>query len=254
MRFFSLLFIALVCMASCTTPKQTGINYLEQVNDTSIKGMPTVQEPVIQRNDLLAITVYSASINPVIDAPYNLPQQPGTGGTNAPSGFLVDASGNIEYPRLGTIKAEGLTKSELANQIKLKLQGQLTSPSVIIRFINYKVTVLGEVRVPGTYTVPAERVTIFEALGLAGDVTEFGRRNNVKVYRENNGQRDIVTLDLTDKSMFNSPFYVLQQNDIVFVEQNTERSRQRNQQNTAQQVGIITGIITTIALILNFIK
>jgi polysaccharide export outer membrane protein len=96
------------------------------------------------------------------------------------------------------------------------------------------------VNTPGSFTVPTERITVLEALGLAGDVTEFGQRNTVKVLRENNGQRQVGTLDLTKASFFESPFYNLQQNDVVIVEQNGQRSRQREQQNTATRIGIAT--------------
>lgn len=256
MRHFHLIALgAVLWLASCKTQQPVGVNYLENTRDTTITGLVAFKEPVIQKNDLLSITVYSESINPAIDAPYNIPQTASsTGSASTPAGFLVDVNGNITYPRLGVIKAEGLTKTALSELIKSKLQNQLTNPSVTIRFLNYRVTVLGEVRNPGTYTVPVERVTILEALGLAGDITEFGRRNTVKVLRETNGQQQVASINLSSKDMFTSPYFVLQQNDVVFVEQNGERRGQRNQQNVAQQVGIATGIVTTIALLLNFLK
>jgi polysaccharide export outer membrane protein len=131
----------------------------------------------------------------------------------------------------------------------------LEQPSVIVRFLNFKISVLGEVKSPGTFTLPTERVTILEALGLSGDVTDFGRKNNVMVVRENsNGQIERGRIDLTSDSMFSSPFYRLQQNDVVFVESNGRKLQQQERQETAQQIGIATSIITAIALILNFIK
>lgn len=256
MRIFLFIAFAALCLSACRTRKATGINYLENIRDTTINGLQAYKEPVIQKNDLLAITVYSSSIIPGTDAPYNLPQSAQGTGAEGPS-FLVSNAGTIEYPRIGTIKAEGLTKTELAELIKSKLSGtQLTNPSVIIRFLNYKVTVLGEVARPGVYTFPSERVTILDALGIAGDVTEFGKRNTIKIWRENadGGSSQVATIDLSTKNMFTSPYYVLQKNDVVMVEQSGERRSQRTQQNTAQQIGIVTGIITTIALILNFIK
>lgn len=256
MRIFILLCFSAIILGStsCTTQKKAANNYLENVADTTVKDLANMPDPVIQKNDLLSIKVYSASINPLVDAPYNLPEQVTTGGSTTSSGFLVDEKGTIEYPRLGTIQVEGLTKTQLAALIKQKLEGQLTQPTVIIRFLNYRITVLGEVRTPGTFNVPAERVTVLEALGLAGDVTEFGKKNNIKILRENNGQRDIGTVDLTSKEMFTSPYYHLQQNDVVIVDQSRQRVRQREQQNTAQQIGIASSIITAVALILNFLK
>jgi polysaccharide export outer membrane protein len=215
-----------------------------------------LSEPVIQKNDLLSIKVYSLSANPAIDAMYNLPEQTvvGSSTTTATAGFLVDNDGSIEYPRSGKLYVEGLKKAELAEVIKKRLDTILKSPSVIVRFLNYRITVLGEVRTPGTYNIPTERVTILEALGLAGDITEFGNKTTVKIMRENAGQADIQTVDLTSKEIFTSPFYRLQQNDVVFVEQTNRKIRQQEQQNIAQQIGIATGILTGVALILNLIR
>jgi len=113
---------------------------------------------------------------------------------------------------------------------------------------------LGEVRTPGTFNVPSERVTILEALGLAGDITEFGNKSTVKVFREIDDRATVQSVDLTAKDIFTSPFYRLQQNDVVFVEQNRRKLQQQQQQTVAQQVGIATGIITAIALIINIIR
>ena len=257
MRVFYLLLILgnIVLASSCSTQKKTIYNYLENVNDTTTQIMNLPPDPIIQIGDVLSIRVYSMSINPATDIPYNLPEQAVEGSSaTVTSGYLVDGKGNIEYPRLGTLHVAGLTKEQLADTIKAKLEDQLIKPSVIVRFVNFRVTVLGEVGRPGTFTVSTERITILEALGQAGDVSEFGKRNTVKVIRELNGQREIGTIDLSSKSMFGSPYYHLQQNDVVLVEQSGRRVRQQDQQNLAQQIGIATSIITAIALILNFIK
>jgi polysaccharide export outer membrane protein len=228
------------------------MNYLENIDDTLILGNTAALEARIKKNDMLSIRVYSMSIDPATDLPYNLPE---TGGQTNTSGFLVDRNGNIEYPRVGTLKAEGLSKEELAEVIRQRLSDQLKQPSVVVRFQNYRITVLGEVRSPGTYTVASETLTILEALGMAGDVTEFGRRGKVKILREGaDGQRSIASLDLTSSEMFTSPYFRLQQNDVIFVDQTERRLRQQEQQQIVQQIGIATGLITTIALILNFIK
>ncbi|MFL5809007.1 MAG: polysaccharide biosynthesis/export family protein [Flavisolibacter sp.] len=257
MRFFSLFCFAAVFAASCTTQKQIPNNYLQNVSDTTSKDSAILAVPVIQKGDLLSIKIFSQAngINPTVDAPYNLQDQ-AAGGNSAAGGFLVDQSGNIEYPQLGILHVEGLTREEVAAQIKTRLTetNQLTNPSVIVRFINYRITILGEVKSPGTFTLPTDRVTILEALGLAGDVTEYGKKNTVKVVRENNGNREIGTIDLTSAGMFNSPYYRLQQNDVVFVEQTTRKLKEREQQNVAQQIGIATSIITAIALIITIVR
>jgi polysaccharide biosynthesis/export protein len=258
MKFFCWIcfIVALIVFStSCATRKRLPVNYLENLSDTTIPSGLKANEATIRKNDILSIRVYSMSIDPSTDIPYNLPEGQGTGANNTTTGFLVDQNGNIEYPRIGTVKAEGLTKEELAEVIKSRLQDQLKQPSVMVRFINYRITVLGEVRGPGTFSVPSERITILEALGMAGDVSEFGKRSNVKVMRESSdGQRTVGTIDLTSSQMFNSPFYTLQQNDVVFVDQSDKRTKQQDQQQTMQQIGIATSLITVIALVLNFIK
>ena len=260
MRVLNLLLITAIILfgASCGTQNKAVRNYLENTSDTTLAILLPPKEPTIQKNDLLSIRVYSMSIDPATDIPYNLPEQSPGGGAAAGNinlrGFLVDAEGNIEYPRLGTLQVAGLTKDQLAALIKQKLEGQLTQPSVIVRFINYKVTVLGEVGAPGTYSAPNEKLTILEALGMAGDITEFGKKNNIKILRESNGQREIGIMDLTSKNLINSPYYHLQQNDVVMVEQTQRRIQQQERQNVAQQIGLVTSVITAVALILNFIK
>jgi len=253
---FFLCLSAVLFLFSCGTQKEIVKNYLEKTNDTTGTNLINLTEPVIQKDDLLSIKVYSLAAKPEIDALYNLPEQTvaGSSTTTATAGFLVDAEGNIEYPRLGTIHAEGLKKNELAQLIRGKLDTILKSPSVIVRFLNYRITVLGEVRTPGTFTIPTERITILEALGLAGDITEFGNKATVKIKRESGGLVSVQTIDLTAKDIFTSPYYRLQQNDVIFVEQNRRKLQQQEQQTIAQQVGIATGIITAIALIINIIR
>lgn len=254
MRLFISFFIIVLFITSCRTQKETYQNYFQNISDTTIKDS-MFRQTVIQKGDLLSIRVYSlaSGINPEADAPYNLPDQGGSANTNT-AGILVDQNGNIEYPQVGVLKAEGLTREELAASIREKLESQLNRPTVVVRFINYKITVLGEVGSPSTFTVPTERITILEALGLAGDITEFGRKDNVKVVRDNNGEIVVGTIDLTSKDMFTSPYFKLKQNDVVMVDQTGKRIQQRERQEVAQQIGIATSIITAIALILNFIK
>ena len=257
MKFFSwACFIAIVFFVSCTSQKAVTNNYLYQVRDSSGKSITTYTSPVIQKGDLLSIRVYSKAngLKPQAESPYNLAGEQSASGTASTIGYQVDENGNIEYPQLGILHVEGLTREQLSDLIKNKLEGQLDQPSVIVRFLNFKITVLGEVNHPGTFTVPTERVTILEALGLSGDITDFGKKNNVMVLRENNGVIDRGIINLTSDSMFRSPYFHLQQNDVVLVEQTGRKLQQQQQQNTAQQIGIAISIITAIALILNFIK
>jgi polysaccharide export outer membrane protein len=266
--FFRLVLVSAILVlfiSSCRTQKSLPYNYLENVADTSIQNTVKIPELTIQKGDLLSIQIYSATTHPETDALYNLPNFGGispsgsSGGTGSAviSGFLVDANGNIEYPRIGTIHVEGLKKSDLADLIKKRInqpEPQLENPTVIVRFLNYKITVLGEVQKPGSYNIPGERVTVLEALGLAGDIAVYGKRNTVKIIREVNGNREIGTIDLTSKDFFESPYYNLLQNDIVIVEAKRAKVRQADTQEVSQRISLALGIITSIALIYNVFK
>lgn len=256
MRIFQIIVpLSLLALLSCRSQYKTPTNYLQRI-DTTEKALLNMAEPRIRKADLLSIKVYSQSADPRTDIPYNLPEQAASGSTNnvLTTGFLVDEKGDIEFPRIGTLHVEGITKTVLANEIKTSLDTVLKNPSVIVRFLNYRVTVLGEVRSPGTFTIPTERITILEALGLAGDVTDYGKKDTVRVAREINGQLQVGYVPLTSANLFASPYYRLQQNDVVFVEQTRRKLQQQEQQTVAQQIGIATGIITAIALIVNIIR
>lgn len=256
MRLSHILLLALFsCLLHSCRTQRAVYNYLEDVADTSFKNKVYVAEPRIQQNDLLSVRVYSASVDPTIDALYNLPVLQGAGAQNTQQqGFLVDVRGNIELPRIGVIHADGLTKGELEEIIKNKLQGQLTDPSIIVRFLNFRITVLGEVGAPGVLNIPTERLSILEAVGMAGGVTEFGKIKQVKILREYNGVRQLGTLDLTSKNIFESPYYQLQQNDVVLVDQNRYKLRRTEQTRISQQIGFALSIITSIALLYNIFK
>lgn len=251
MRFALYIICSSVLFFSCRTQRAV-YNYLEDVNDTSFKKSVFIAETVIQKNDLISIRVYSSATDPLVDQLYNLPVQQGANQMQGGQvgGFLVDVNGNIEMPRIGVIKAEGLKKGDLEEVIKSKLQGQLTQPNVIVRFLNFRITVLGEVGNAGVLNIPTERLTVIEAIGMAGGVTEFGTIKQIKILRENNGVRQLGFLDLTSKEIFSSPYYQLQQNDVVLVDQNRYKLRQTEQQRVAQQIGFATGIISTVALLI----
>ncbi len=251
MRLFFICSILIFSLLSCRTQKNVTQNYLQDVSDTTIREAMSFRQSVIQKGDILSIRVFSDAIGTSLaDVPFNLEPLNTTGAT----GYLVDANGNIEYPQLGSIKAEGLTREQLSTAIKILLEGKLNRPAVDVRFLNYRITVLGEVRSPSTFTLPTERITILEALGLAGDISEFGKKDNVKIIRETDGQVEIGTIDLTSNNMFASPYFRLQQNDVVFVEQTGKKIKQQEQMVVAQQIGIATSIVTAIALIINLIR
>ncbi|NOT52794.1 MAG: polysaccharide export protein [Chitinophagaceae bacterium] len=260
MRPIRLLFLIVLplYLISCGTQKKAPY-YLENVKD-SIPGDVKTPDLRIQKNDLLSIQVYSASTKPELsDALYNLPCNTSTGGASNANvcGFLVDANGDIEYPRLGTIHAEGMTKQELAIEVKKRLTQpveRLKDPNVIIRFLNYKVTVLGQVAHEGIVEVLAERVTILEAIGLAGGITDYGKKDAVKVLREINGKREVGYVDLSSDSLFVSPYYNLMQNDVVTVEPTKQKRKQVDQAIVAQRITFALGLITSAAFIYNVFK
>lgn len=251
MKFTRLLLLIILPMYffSCT-PLQKIPNYLENVNDSTEKGAVKVADLKIQRNDLLSIQIFSLSTKPELsDAMYN---QPSVGGVVP--GYLVDNSGNIEHHRLGVIHAEGLTKNELSAAIKKKLKEPvevLSDPTVIIRFLNLKVTVLGQVGHEGPITVPGERLTILEAVGLAGGITDYGKKNTVKIIRETNGQREIAILDLTSKDIFESPYYNLVQNDMIIVESTQQKIKEAEQMRTMQKISFGLTLVTVAATLSN---
>ncbi len=249
-RFLVLLALPLYFI-SCK-PMQKIPTYLEQVNDSTGRGAVRQSQLLIQKNDLLSVQISSLSTKPDIsDAIYN---QQVVGGTVP--GYLVDNNGNIEHHRLGLIKAEGLTKDQLAAEFKKRLTEPvelMKDPSVIIRFMNMKVTVLGEVGQQGLVTVPGERLTILEAVGLAGGINENGKKSNVKVVREVNGTREVATIDLTSKAVFDSPYYTLMQNDVLIVEASGQKQKETEQVRTMQKISFGVSFIAVAATLINIL-
>lgn len=209
------LFIGL--LSSCVNTRNAV--YLDNIGDTRIPITLDDLEPVIQKNDLLSITV--SSPNPTATQIFNIPNVTG----NEATGYLVSQDGFIDFPMLGKVKAAGITKKQLKEDISSSITKSqlLTDPVVSIRYLNYKVTVLGEVAKPTVINVTSEKVSLLEALGFAGDMTVYAKRNNVMVIREEGGQRIVKRINLNSKELFTSPYYYLKSNDIVYVEPNKAR-------------------------------
>lgn len=188
---------------------------------------------VIQPKDMISIVV--SSRNPELATMFNLPvvsYQAGseivTAAQQKLMGYVVDNDGYIDFPVLGKIQVSGMTRWELSNEIKQTLlkEGYLNDAVVTVEFMNFKVSVLGEVNNPGTYTIEGDKVTVLQAISLAGDLTIFGKRENVTVIREQNGERVFYNINLCSVDMFKSPAYNLLQNDIVYVEPSDIKARQ----------------------------
>jgi polysaccharide export outer membrane protein len=232
-------------------PQQKMVNYLQDVNDSTGKGAVVTPELKIQKNDLLSISIYSLSTKPdQSDVIYNQPMT-GGGGTTA-AGYLVDHNGNIIHHRLGVIHAEGLTKNELANEIKKRLTVPvelLKDPTVVIRIENFKVTLLGQVQRQGPIPVTGEKITILEAIGLAGGIDDFGKKTNVKIVREQNGQRETGYIDLSSKDIFSSPYFNLLQNDVIVVDATNQKMKDTEQARTMQKISFAFTLVTVAATI-----
>ena len=222
-------------------------DYADRYADTTIKKNFKFPEIKIQKGDLLSINIYSLSTNPKADEPFNLPMAAQN------TGFLVDVNGNIEYPRLGTIHVDGLTKIQLADEIKKKLTDPepdlLTNPSVIIRFLNYKITVLGQVGREGVLNIPVEKVTILEAIGLAGGITDYGKKDDVKILRESQTEIEVGHVNLSSDSLFQSPYYNLLPNDVIIVQATKQKAKQADQNLAMQKIGFTLSIISTAVLV-----
>lgn len=217
--------------ASCNTSTE-----LAYVHDAQRDSAIAVSEQFlkgIQANDILYIYVESGS--PESTVPFNqetnkIAISSGTvmnPGSSAVSGYLVTSEGFITFPVLGKINVLGMTHNELAQLLEKRLveEGHILDPVVTVKLMNFKVSVLGEVMRPGQIQASGERLTIFEALAMVGDLTLYGLRENVMVIREENGMRTVGTIDLTSKDVFSSPYYYLHQNDMVYVEPNMRRKR-----------------------------
>ncbi|MFN2439536.1 MAG: polysaccharide biosynthesis/export family protein, partial [Chitinophagaceae bacterium] len=221
--------------------------YFNNVKDTSLISLTSIPESVIQKNDILNISV--SSMNPEASAIYNAPNESMANG-NQISGYLVNEKGTIQFPVLEEIRAEGLTKEQLKVSITKSLLDKklLVDPIVNIRFQNFRVTVLGEVARPTVVSVPSEKISLLEALGFAGDLTIYAKRNNVLLIREEEGKKIIRRINLNSNELFTSPYYYLKSNDIVYVEPNKAKvaSVSRSQQWLPVVLSVLSlGIIVT---------
>ncbi len=259
-----LLFLCTVSslLMSCVNTKKTV--YFNNIQDTILKQQALNLEPTIAKSDLLNITVTSS--NSEASVIFNTPNMisavssttSGTTGTpnsvGAPqfTGYLVNSDGDIKFPILGKVKVEGLTKRQLEDQIadSLLTKKLLIDPIVSVRFLNFRVTVLGEVTHPTTINVINERISILEALGLAGDLTIYGKRENVLLIRENGPDKIIQRIDLNSENILTSPFYYLKTNDIIYVEPN--RAKIANSSRTQQMLPIILSAMSFIAIIVSY--
>ena len=246
-RYLALIFIALLTF-SCASRKE--VVYFQDTGkyETLIDENKSITK--FKVDDL--VSIYVSSLNPEASAPFNLFRGASEGGLRAEQvDYLVDQEGMIDFPVIGKLKIEGLSPDELRILLRNRLSEYLKDPIINIRLRNFTVTILGEVDRPGTYPVNGEQITILEALGLAGDLTLRGVRDNVLVIRDFNGTKVYTRIDLTSKNMTRSPVYYLTQNDVVYVEPNSAGIKATSVgPSTTITITIISTLITSAVLLI----
>lgn len=242
------LLVSIVCV-SCATKKE--ILYFQDVESLNLKEIETSFEPIIEPNDILYITV--SSMDEEVTKPFtrtiSTEAAPITNNIQL-QGYLVDAEGSIRFPVLGTIPVMGKTRGIVEKELKAKISEYITDVVIDVRIINFKVTVIGEVKMPGVFRIQDERVTLPEAIALAGDFTLDGKRKEVTVIREENGVRKVSKIDYTSSQLFTSPFYFLKQNDIVYVEPSLKGVRKSGFiPDVPALLSLVTVILSTVIIL-----
>lgn len=259
--FTAILLLMLFVTTSCNSYKK--VPYLKNSAEyATMEQVVTNAEPIIQPQDLLTITVTNPD-NPVVAQAYNL-VGPSDGSQSRSlysqpvlQHYIVDAKGCVNVPKVGELHVSGLTIPEAEALVLDKIKGDFsTLPTVTVRFVDYKISVLGEVNSPGSYTIKNGKVNILQALAMARDLTIYGTRDNVKVIREDeNGKKNVYELNLNDVSLLNSPYYYLQQNDIVYVTPNKSKSKNSDIGSSTSLWFTGTSIVISVAsLLYNILK
>jgi len=242
-------------ISSCNSTRNS--IYFRGLEDMTIHSDIQVEPPIIKKNDLVSIAV--SSLNPAASEVFNttIARSANTstvsGTINQSFGYLIDANGNLQFPILGEIKAEGLTSKALEDTLKARILAQelLIDPIVTVRFLNFKISVMGEVDKPSVYNVPNEKITLLEALALAGDMTIYAKRSNVLLIREENGEKKLVRIDMSTSDIFYSEYYYLKSNDIIYVEPRRSKVAMTRPLST-YLTAVFSGTSLLISLILIF--
>lgn len=220
--------ICILLFSSCTSTKKMDQNFLYFQTERDNIGIVEIKERIIQINDLLSIQVLSRTLNQQEAALFNTPangisESSGSSAGISNIGYVVGINGDIDFPIIGRVKAVGLTRIQLQKELVDKLSVYIKDPAVSVRSLQFNVNILGEVKSPGIKNFPIDRVTIIDAISAAGDLTDFGKRKDVTVIREENGKNLYIKIDLTSGTLFQSPAYQLQPNDIVYVGANSKK-------------------------------
>lgn len=239
----------LILATSCGNPKRLVV--LNDLPDSPRIALPQLPSPVVavQPDDILEIKISGKNAETVLDfnskgGGYTLTQ-------GANPNYLVDRDGFIELFKIGKVKVSGLSLDSLKLKLTELITPHLKDVSVVLRYLNFRFTVLGEVKVQGTYIVPNEKVSILEAMGYAGDMTQFAKRNRVRVIRDSSGYREIGLVNFNQKTLFTSPYYYLRRNDVILVESELEMKRSNETlAKTGSIIGILTSVVTLVFLLI----
>ncbi len=250
-----LVLLGVIILSSCASKKDVLYFQDEPLTASHIDSEP--RQLVYKPDDMLTITV-SAAVDAELVQPFNLGIITESGNDNLSANgsmrlqtYLIDYNGNIEFPTLGTIHLAGMTRTEATTMLREKIRPYAKDPIINIRLVNFTVTILGEVSNPGTFTIQDERITLPEALGMAGDLTIFGKRKDILLIREVDGKKKFAKIDLTSISSVNSPLYYLEQNDVIIVDPNNARIRSSNfNQNNAVVISAVGTLATIVAIVL----
>lgn len=245
-RNWGLLLIVFI-LSSCISQKDLVYVRNIDINEKYIaKDLNKSKDLIIGTGDQLSITVDGVDRESI--RPFNIQQDISA----SIRSYLVDSNGDITFPVVGKIRVSGLTKAQISKVIDEKLAPFLKNPTITVQLENFQISVLGEVSRPGKYASQNDRITIFEALSMAGDITIYGKKRNVLITRELNGKIEFTRLDLTNPEIFNSEYYFLKQNDVIYIEPN--RMRPLNSPNSIGQLTVISIATTLVSSIVLFIK
>lgn len=252
------LILVMLYLSSCVSSNKQITYFQNNENiDTKYSALLSASSPAplrIQADDMLAIVVSSMSeetnaLFNVLNSNSITTPQFSTGGGNQPLGYLVDVAGEVNLPLIGKVRVSGLTLNEANAYITNQLDRFVKSPTVNVRVLNHKFTVIGEVTRPGIYNLSDNPTTIPEVIGMAGDLTLYGRRDNIKLVRTVNNKREIIELDLTSQQLFNSPYYFIENNDVVYVD--ARPGRAISTERAVQLLPIGVAIASTALLLTN---
>lgn len=255
MRYYFFFPLLLLLLGGCGVRYKTVPYYTDLPNEAFIEEQIQNQTVLtIQKNDVLAITV--SSLNPEASAIFNLGNTSSAQNSTAISdpsmtanGFMVDTNGDIQLPVVGSIHVEGLTTAEARARIQTKLNDFLKEPVVNLRLANFRISVLGDVSKPGVYPVNNERINLSEALSMAGDLNITAVRNNVLLVREKDGKRQYIRINMNNKELFNSPYYYLQNNDVLYIQPGN--AKYASVDTSYRNVGILITALSFLALLIS---